>query len=274
MLYDEMAKSKGRPLTESEMTEADQMLIDRETLYLYSRQIGLQRDPIVQRRLAQIASFVSENPHEAERSAEEGARTAEEEGIMDGDLISRRIMIDAARRLIRATALVFQPDDEAMQEYLTANAERFQQPGLTRITHVALTGWRRADPRADAVTLLARLTSENIAPEEAIGLGDETVLSPELALLPDSSLERRFGRAFVKGLAGLPSGSWQGPIRSRVGEHLVFILERVPPRTATLGEARDQVSSAMRNENADRVLRARLDELQEVFDVRVQRPPS
>ncbi|MGB5813455.1 MAG: hypothetical protein WBG86_23165, partial [Polyangiales bacterium] len=62
LLYDELAKSKGRPLTPEEEAEADQLLIDRETLYQYSREIGMQQDPVVQRRLAQIASFVAENP--------------------------------------------------------------------------------------------------------------------------------------------------------------------------------------------------------------------
>lgn len=274
MVYDQLAKEKGAPLTKQDEAEADQLMMDNEALYLYSRDIGLDADPVVQRRLALIAQFVAETPDEGlTTTVEESARQAQDFGLMDGDPVTRRLMIDGAQRMIRGTVLALQPDEASMEEYLQEHAEDFQMPALARITHVTMNPSVRGDrARRDAEKLLTRLRSENIAPEEAETMGDPVVIEPALPLISDSALERRFGHDFAIALAELPVGSWQGPIRSRLGEHLVFIEERIDARTATLDEARIEVSSKMRNENADRVLRARLDQLHAKYQIRIQGP--
>ena len=63
-VYAQITMEKGRPLTDGEKSDAIEVMLNREALFLYSREIGLDRDPVVQRRLSQIATFVSENPEE------------------------------------------------------------------------------------------------------------------------------------------------------------------------------------------------------------------
>ena len=41
-----------------------------EILYAYARRLGLDKEPVVERRLSQIATFVTENPHEAKSTRE------------------------------------------------------------------------------------------------------------------------------------------------------------------------------------------------------------
>ena len=95
--------------------------------------------PVAQRRLAQIASFVEANPHRS-RSDEERAAEAVSLGLHHGDLVVRRILIDGARRLIRAVVLTRQPDPAMVEEYLAANREPSCSPrGLASRT------WRWTD---------------------------------------------------------------------------------------------------------------------------------
>jgi len=269
LVYAQIAREKGRPLTAQEKTAAIEIILDREALFLYSREIGLDRDPVVQRRLSQIAAFVAENPEETV-TEETRVREAVELGLIESDSVTRRILIDGARRLIRATALVRSPVEASMERYLNENPGDYQVPGRTRITHVALNRNLRGEKtRGAADEMLERLVAESLSPEEGAALGDETVVRSVLPAMTDRALERRFGPSFVRSLAGLPAGSWQGPIRSPLGDHLVFVHERRPQRLARLEEVRERVSSDIRNQVADRILAARVAELREHYDLRI-----
>jgi hypothetical protein len=268
-VYAQITMEKGRPLTDGEKSDAIEVMLNREALFLYSREIGLDRDPVVQRRLSQIATFVSENPEET-ITAKTRVREAVELGLIESDSITRRILIDGARRLIRATALVQVPTTEGLQRYLEENPSRYQIPGRTRITHVALNRNLRKEKTIDAAkVMLSRLTAGGLSPEEGAALGDETVVDPSLPDMTDRAIARRFGVSFTEVLVDLPVGEWQGPIRSPLGEHIVFVHERRPPRRAMLGEVKEQVSSDIRNELADQVLIARVKELREQYGLKV-----
>lgn len=269
-VFVQIALDKGRPLTPQERLDAIEVILNREALFLYSREIGLDRDPVVQRRLSQIAAFVSENPEET-MSEDTRVREAVELGLIESDSITRRILVDGARRLIRATALAQQPTEQGMQLYLEENASRYQVPGRTRFVHVALNRNRRGDETLSAAHgMLARLRSEDISAEAGAALGDETVVEATLSSMTDRAIARRFGLEFTEALTSLPVGSWQGPIRSPLGEHIIFVQEREASRRATLEEVRSLVSSDIRNDVADQVLVARVKELREKYDLEIE----
>jgi parvulin-like peptidyl-prolyl isomerase len=47
---------------------------------------------------------------------------------------------------------------------------------------------------------------------------------------------KEFGPTFAQGLFGLKAGSWQGPIESGYGWHLVWIESIIPQRVPDLEE--------------------------------------
>ena len=130
-----------RPPTAEEQATLLDYLVDEEVLYQYALKLGMHEQPVAQRRLAQIASFVEANPHEA-RSEKERAAEAMSLGLHHGDLVVRRVLIDGARRLIRAVVLTRQPNPAMVEEYLATNRELFLQPARIRITHVAVDGFK------------------------------------------------------------------------------------------------------------------------------------
>src|SRR5262249_23320129 len=82
-----------RPPDAAEHAAMVDYLVNEEVLYQYALRLGVQDQPVAQRRLAQIASFVEANPHEA-RSERERAAEAINLGLHHGDLIVRRVLID------------------------------------------------------------------------------------------------------------------------------------------------------------------------------------
>ncbi|MBI3800254.1 MAG: DUF3604 domain-containing protein, partial [Deltaproteobacteria bacterium] len=261
---------KRQPLTPEERQSVIQLLEDQEVLYAYALRLGLDKDPVVERRLSQIATFVSENPHEA-KSTQELANEAILLGLNEGDLVVRRILIDGARRLIRAAILVHEPSDSVLEQYLHEHMDEFRLPARVRLSHVLV------DPRThkeqtehDARELLARLRADSVRPEQAAEYGDHGLVAANLSALPEVELERRFGHRFVEQLAGLSGGSWDGPISSRYGLHLVFVQERIPERVASLAEVRNDVRARVRNKLADAWLETRLGQLRAEFQVEVE----
>jgi hypothetical protein len=264
----------GRPLTPEEEESLTRVVVDQELLYAYALRLGLDKEPVVEGRLSQIAAFVAENPHER-KSTKELADEALQMGLSDGDLVVRRLLIDGARRLIRAGVLVHEPSDAMLEAYLHQHPEEFLLPARTRISHASVNARiPREQMEHEARELLARLRAESIPPERVGEYGDQSLVPANLPALPDIELERRFGHRFVRQLAELPAGSWEGPVTSRYGLHLVFVEERIPARVASLSEVRHEVRARARNKLADAWLTARLDQLRAEFRVEIQDPGS
>ncbi|MEK6231322.1 MAG: peptidylprolyl isomerase, partial [Luteolibacter sp.] len=70
-------------------------------------------------------------------------------------------------------------------------------------------------------------------------------------------IERLFGQEFAKGLPSVETGSWQGPVRSGFGVHLVFISDRIDGRLPPLSDVREAVardwSNAKREESNEAI---------------------
>jgi len=114
------------------------------------------------------------------------------------------------------------------------------------------------------------LRADAVPPERAAEYGDGGFIATNLPALPDMELARRFGHRFVQQLAGLPMGTWEGPLPSRYGLHLVFVQERIPEPVVSLSEVRNDVRARVRNKLADEWLALRLEQLRAEFQVEVR----
>jgi hypothetical protein len=275
-------QDNGRAPTAEEWARFVDAVVDQEVLYQYALRLKMHEQPAAQRRLAQIAAFVDANPHDADRdgvrtlpgrSDPEMAARAVKLGLHHGDLVVRRILADGARRLIRAVVLTRQPNPAMVEAYLAANPEPFRRPARTRITHVAVDGFRWRDaakPRAAA--LLDRLRRESITPEAAPALGDEPFVPSALPFLTGKDLQTRFGYTFEQAVQAAPEGTWSGPFPSRYGYHLVWVHERHAAYVPRLPEIRPQVEERFLDKVADEWLALRLQQLRAEFDIVLPEP--
>jgi hypothetical protein len=260
------AQDNGRAPTTAEDTLLLDTIIDQEVFYRYALSLGMQHEPAVQRRLAQIAAFVDDNPHET-RSEAQRADEAVDLGLHEGDLVVRKILADAAKRLIRAVVLTRQPDSAKGQEYLAANRDLFMRPARLRLTHVAVDGFKWPAAQERAATLLQRIQQELLSPETAPALGDEPFVPSALPLLTAKDLQVRFGSTFEQALQQAPVGAWFGPVASRYGYHLVWVHERQEAYLPPFAEIRARVEQRLLEKVADEWLAIRLQQLRAEFDI-------
>src|SRR5262249_31220338 len=157
-----------------------------------------------------------------------------------------------------------------VEEYLAANPELFSRPSRTRITHVAVNGFKWSDAKGRATGLLGRLQREATTPEAAPSLRDEPVVPSPRPRVSDKDIQTRFGVKFAEPVQTAPEGTWSGPFPSRYGYHLVWVHERKAAYVPPLAEIRPQVEQRFLHKVADEWLALRLQQLRAEFDIVVQ----
>ncbi len=199
-----------RPPTEQELDGLVQAHIRGEVMYREALAMGLDRDdPIIRQRLQQKLAFLTE------------------------DIASLR-----------------EPTEAELEAFLATTQERFREQTRFSFEQVYFNvSERGSSAEADAELLLAELRQP-----DTTGPGDDSNSSIDTALLGDQLLLSQFnnayereilralGRQFLAGLQSLPVGSWQGPIESGFGLHLVKLSERIEGTVPPLDDIRDLVS--------------------------------
>ncbi len=130
-----------------------------------------------------------------------------------------------------------QPDDGVLEAYLKDNPEKFSIEPRLSFKQVFLSFDRGPGLDADAEKLLVELQ----AGEAAETLGDPTMLPYEQTAVPERMIARTFGERFAKAVMELEPGTWQGPLFSGLGAHLVLVTDRVEGRLPDLAEIRADV---------------------------------
>jgi len=124
------------------------------------------------------------------------------------------------------------PTDAELQAWVDGHADLYAVPPRYTLHQIYF------DPGGhdDIAALIARARANLEAGRPAAG--DRVSLPEQLTDTATSDIERQFGSEFAQGLAALPVGSWQGPITSGFGVHLVQIQSRGEARTPKLADVR------------------------------------
>ncbi len=120
--------------------------------------------------------------------------------------------------------------------------------------------------RAAAENALARI-GEGAAPQE---VGESTMLNPAYAYRSALDLNATFGAGFAGQLGNLATGSWQGPVQSGFGFHLVWINAIHPRQVTPLEEIRQQVLQDLQRERQLRARDAYVENLLEEYSIVVE----
>jgi hypothetical protein len=140
-----------------------------------------------------------------------------------------------------------EPTENQLRDYLNAHPEKFRVDQHFTFGQVYLDPSRHGQRlNADAQQLLAKLNKRG-ARADLSTLGDPFLLEQNTDNVSSGDVARDYGEQFAAALATLPTGTWQGPIESGLGVHLVCIGKRTEGRLPKL----DEVRAAVRREWAN-----------------------
>jgi hypothetical protein len=214
--------------------EAEDELLFREALAR-----GYDRDdPVVFRRLVQNQRFAGAPDDRDDASLFEEAIALH---MHESDPVVRRRLVQLVRLELENRALASEPGEAELRAHYERNTATYRSPARVRCTQLYFRGAHEAAARA----LLARLRREHIAPDRAGELGEPFLHGAEQPASSREELAGRFGDAFATGVFAAPTGTWQGPIASAYGVHLVFVREHAAERALELAEVRDTVRYAV-----------------------------
>jgi hypothetical protein len=212
-LKETFALERQRPPDEAELRDLVRDFVKETLLARQAQELGLDKDDIVvRRRLAQKMTFLlQDNSRRAEPS--------------DDDL----------RRLYEAQRS--QAPGSQVQGNQAGSQTLFTRPRIS-FTQIFFNRDQRADAAADARQALQQLSR----PDAPVGdLGDRVAVKSEFRNADERAVANQLGAKFAAKVFELEPGSWQGPIESSQGLHLVRISERTPGELRPFDQIRDQL---------------------------------
>ncbi len=168
-------------------------------------------------------------------------------GLDQNDTIVKRRLVQKMDFLAEDLSALREPTPEELQAWYRDHGDRFAQPPLVTFRHVYFSPDRRGGPaeaEAAATRGRAELDGKPIDAPETTTVGDRFMAQDRYPERTPDDVAKDFGPAFADALFALPLGSWQGPIASGFGWHLVFVDAVVPRRVPDYDEVEDAVRTA------------------------------
>jgi peptidyl-prolyl cis-trans isomerase C len=247
-----------------------------------SREIRLSYD-----ELAQLV-LVFKSQWRREPTAEEFNRLVEDKvqgeilyrealamGLDKGDEIVKRRMAQKMQFLAEDVAAAREPTSAQLRAWYEENSASFAQPPRVSFRHLYFSSDRRgARAREDAAQALAKLAGQPEDAKIAASLADRFMFQDHYRDRAPDFLGKEFGPQFARVVATLPPASWQGPVESGFGWHLVFVDTVIPGRLPAFEEIEPDVRTAWLGEQKAFGWRKAYEAMRAKYTVLLPTPPE
>jgi parvulin-like peptidyl-prolyl isomerase len=184
-------------------------------------------------------------------------------GLEQDDPVVRRRLSQKLQFIIDSGAPAA-PTDAELQAFLDEHPDRYRLPPSYALRQAYFDPSKHSDGVEAAIDAARRALAGGAA-----AAGDATMLPARLEG-DAADVARQFGDDFERAVRALPVGSWQGPVRSGFGLHLVLVERRDDGRAATLADVRAEVARDLMNARAEAAQDAFYERLRSKYVVRIE----
>ncbi len=175
------------------------------------------------------------------------AREAVVLGLDKDDAVVRNRLAKKMEYLFEDLSIIPEPTDEELGEYRVAHPASFTLPAEMSFQQIYFDGILRGDNvSAEAEQVLKELQQVDNA-VDTLHLGDRSLLPYEFKGGREAQIAGMFGGKFAKQVFLLPVNSWQGPVASPYGQHLIYIHSRSDAQLPALDKIRERVAREWRS---------------------------
>jgi hypothetical protein len=224
-----------RPPTQQEFQAMVEDKVREEVLYREGLAMGLDRDDtIVKRRMAQKMQFIAEDVADAH-----------------------------------------EPSTAELKAWFDKNKDKFALPSRYSFRHLYFSPDKRGkNAQEDSAAALARIAGQPENSKLAGASGDSFMFQDYYGDKAPSAIAKEFGPQFAVALEKAKPGSWQGPIESGYGWHLVFVDTVIPGRIPAFEEIEPDVKTAWLGEQKATAWRKAYAEMRAKYTVLLPGPPD
>jgi peptidyl-prolyl cis-trans isomerase C len=196
-------------------------------------------------------------------------------GLDKDDTIVKRRMAQKMEFLSEDVAAAHEPTTEELRNWFAKNPQGFGLPSRATFRHLFFSADRRGQKaREDAARALKKLTGKPEDYPAVAALADSFMLQDYYRDRTAEQLAKELGSIFSRSLFRLTPGSWQGPIESGYGWHLVWIDSLTPGRVPAFEEIEPEVKSGWMAEQHAEYKRKAYEAMRERYDVVLPQAPE
>ncbi len=186
----------------------------------------------------------------------------------------KRRMAQKMQFLAEDVAAAHEPSTAELKAWFDKNMDKFALPSRISFRHLYFSPDKRGkSAQEDAAKALAKIAGQ---PEDSklASLGDSFMFQDYYGDRAPSAIAKEFGPPFAVAIEKLKPGSWQGPIESGYGWHLVFVDTVIPGRIPAFEEIEPDVKTAWLGEQKATAWRKAYAEMRAKYTVLLPGPPS
>lgn len=196
-------------------------------------------------------------------------------GLDKDDTIVKRRMAQKVQFLTEDVAAAHEPSTAELKAWFEKNTDKFALPGRYSFRHIYFSPDKRGrNAHDDAAKALTRIAGQ---PENSplIGSGaDRFMFQDYYGDRTPSAIAKEFGPQFAVALEKLKPASWQGPIESGFGWHLVFVDTVIPGRIPAFEEVESEVKTAWLGEQKAQAWQKAYQTMRAKYTVLLPAPPD
>jgi hypothetical protein len=165
-------------------------------------------------------------------------------GLEKDDTIVRRRLAQKMEFLITDVTVPTEVDDRELMAFYEKHPERYTRAARMSFRHIYFNPDQRGERLLDeANATLATLQATNAGVDVPEEYGDRFMLQQQYSQQSTGQIARMFGGEFANKLVELTTQTWQGPIKSGYGVHLVYIEQREAASVYPFSEMRERVKN-------------------------------
>jgi hypothetical protein len=196
-------------------------------------------------------------------------------GLDKNDEIVKRRMAQKMQFLAEDVAAAREPTTGELKAWFATNREKFAMPKRVSFRHLYFSPDRRGKNTAtEAASALANLAGQPQDAKLPESFADPFMFQEYYRDRAPDYVGKEFGPQFAQAVEKLPTGSWQGPIESGYGWHLVFVDTVIPGRIPELEEIEGDVKTAWLAEQKTQAWDKAYQEMRTKYTVLLPRPPE
>jgi len=196
-------------------------------------------------------------------------------GLDKDDEIVKRRMAQKMQFLAEDVAAAHEPSTDELRAWFDKNRDRFALPSRYSFRHLYFSPDKRGkNAQQDAANALAKISGQPESSPLAAATGDSFMFQDYYGDRTPEAIAKEFGPQFAVALEKLKPGSWQGPVESGYGWHLVFVTTVIPGRIPAFEEIEPDVKTAWLGEQKQQAWQKAYKEMRAKYIVLLPGPPD
>ena len=196
-------------------------------------------------------------------------------GLDKDDTIVKRRMAQKIEFLAEDVAAAHEPSTTELKAWFDKNKQKFALPSRYSFRHLYFSPDKRGKNANDAAAkALAKIAGQPEDSKLAASLGDQFMFQDYYGDRTPEAIAKEFGPQFAVALETLKPASWQGPVESGYGWHLVYVDTIIPGRIPAFEEMEPEVKTAWLTEQKQTAWQKAYAEMRAKYTLLLPGPPD